>query len=231
MRKKFIKILFVIIKLICYSEFVCRKMFFSLKKEVYILRKKSHILLARYLADQMPSNVSLQSHRKAFCLGNILPDIQPSFVTKRHEYFGTFDEVQGKIKRLIQLEPTCNDRVFWRRAGEVLHYIADYFTFPHNKTFDGTLRQHNSYEKHLKNELKAFVLEGKADMYAENGIRFETLNQLLQYIKEHHRRYLNRKRNIEDDIHYILSVCYQVFQGIFQLCKRAEENQFSVMTV
>ena len=124
------------------------------------MRKKSHILLARYLADQMPANESLQSHRKAFCLGNILPDIQPSFITKRHEYFGTFDEVQGKIRRLVQVGENYNDRVFWRRAGEVMHYIADYFTFPHNKTFDGTLRQHNSYEKHLKNELKALAMEG-----------------------------------------------------------------------
>ena len=98
--------------------------------------------------------------------------------------------------------------------------IADYFTFPHNKTFDGTLYQHNTYEKHLKNELKAFVLEGKADVYTEKEIHFETLNQLLQYIKEHHRRYLNCKRNIDDDIHYILTVCYQVFQGLFQLCRK-----------
>ena len=185
---------------------------FLSEKEVFIVRKKSHILLARYLADQMPANESLQSHRKAFCLGNILPDIQPSFVTKRHEYFGTFDEVQSG--------DGYNDRVFWRRAGEVMHYIADYFTFPHNKTFDGTLYQHNTYEKHLKNELKAFVLEGKADVYAEKEIHFETLNQLLQYIKEHHRRYLNCKRNIDDDIHYILTVCYQVFQGLFQLCRK-----------
>ena len=190
------------------------------QKEVFILRKKSHILLARYLADQMPANESLQSHRKAFCLGNILPDIQPSFVTKRHEYFGTFDEVQGKIRRLVQSGAGYNDRVFWRRSGEVMHYIADYFTFPHNKTFDGTFYQHNTYEKHLKNELKAFVLEGKADVYAEKKIHFETLNQLLQYIKEHHRRYLNCKRNIDDDIHYILTVCYQVFQGLFQLCRK-----------
>ena len=109
------------------------------------MRKKSHILLARYLADQMPANISLQSHRKAFCLGNILPDIQPSFVTKRHEYFGTFDEVQEKIIQLVETgAEDLNDRVFWRRIGEVMHYIADYFTFPHNRTFDGTLRQHNS---------------------------------------------------------------------------------------
>ena len=193
---------------------------FLSEKEVFIVRKKSHILLARYLADQMPANESLQSHRKAFCLGNILPDIQPSFVTKRHEYFGTFDEVQGKIRRLVQSGAGYNDRVFWRRSGEVMHYIADYFTFPHHKTFDGTLYQHNTYEKHLKNELKAFVLEGKADVYTEKEIHFETLNQLLQYIKEHHRRYLNCKRNIDDDIYYILTVCYQVFQGLFQLCRK-----------
>ena len=193
---------------------------FLLEKEVFIVRKKSHILLARYLADQMPANESLQSHRKAFCLGNILPDIQPSFVTKRHEDFGTFDEVQGKIRRLVQSGAGYNDRVFWRRSGEVMHYIADYFTFPHNKTFDGTFYQHNTYEKHLKNELKAFVLEGKADVYTEKKIHFETLNQLLQYIKEHHRRYLNCKRNMDDDIHYILTVCYQVFQGLFQLCRK-----------
>ena len=193
---------------------------FLSEKEVFIVRKKSHILLARDLADQMPAYESLQSHRKAFCLVNILPDIQPSFVTKRHEYFGTFDEVQGKIRRLVQSGAGYNDRVFWRRSGEVMHYIADYFTFPHNKTFDGTLYQHNTYEKHLKNELKAFVLEGKADVYTEKEIHFETLNQLLQYIKEHHRRYLNCKRNIDDDIHYILTVCYQVFQGLFQLCRK-----------
>lgn len=190
-----------------------------LKKEVFILRKKSHILLARYLADQMPANVSLQSHRKAFCLGNILPDIQPSFVTKRHEYFGTYNEVRSKITELVsEGAGHWNERVFWRRTGEVMHYIADYFTFPHNRTFDGSLREHNSYEKNLKNELKSFVRSGKADVYAEKNIRFENLSQLLAYIRMRHSEYLNRKRNIDEDIHYILSVCYQVFQGLFQLC-------------
>ena len=188
---------------------------------MFILRKKSHILLARYLADQMPANESLQSHRKAFCLGNILPDIQPSFVTKRHEYFGTFDEVQGKIYHLIEKSTgKCNDRVFWRRAGEIMHYIADYFTFPHNKTFDGSLRQHNTYEKHLKNELKDFVESGRADIYVEKNLRFDSLNQLTDYIRERHKVYLDRKRSIDEDIHYILSVCFQVFQGLFQLCLR-----------
>ncbi|WP_308784326.1 zinc dependent phospholipase C family protein, partial [uncultured Blautia sp.] len=109
------------------------------------MRKKSHILLARYLADQMKASESLQSHRKAFCLGSILPDIRPSFVTKRHEFFGTFDEVQEKLEALVEYgTEQYKERVFWRRLGEIFHYIADYFTFPHNKTFTGSLVQHNS---------------------------------------------------------------------------------------
>ena len=61
------------------------------------MRKKSHILLARYLADQMQTTASLQSHRKAFCLGSILPDIKPSFITRRHEFYGTFEDVKNRM--------------------------------------------------------------------------------------------------------------------------------------
>ena len=69
------------------------------------MRKKSHILLARYLADQLTVDESLQSHRKAFCLGSILPDIRPSFVVKKHEYFSTFGEIQEKMLQLVEHGP------------------------------------------------------------------------------------------------------------------------------
>ena len=189
---------------------------------MFIVRKKSHILLARYLADQMPANESLQSHRKAFCLGNILPDIQPSFVTKRHEYFGTFDEVQGKIRRLVQSGAGYNDRVFWRRSGEVMHYMADYFTFPHNRTYKGSLAEHNSYEAELKNCLKECILSGNADSQLEEAKYFDSFEELVGYIRERHACYLESPRCIADDIRFILRVCYQVIQGIFQLCLRRQ---------
>lgn len=193
---------------------------FLSEKEVFIVRKKSHILLARYLADQMPANESLQSHRKAFCLGNILPDIQPSFVTKRHEYFGTFDEVQGKIRRLVQSGAGYNDRVFWRRSGEVMHYIADYFTFPHNKNFTGNLYEHNKYEKHLKNHLKRYIESGAACQMVITSVYFESFQDLVEYIRKVHERYLLKERNIAEDVQYILRTCSQVIRGILQLSAR-----------
>lgn len=183
------------------------------------MRKKSHILLARYLADQMTASESLQSHRKAFCLGSILPDIKPSFITKRHEFYGTFHEVQEKLKVLVEDgTDRYKERVFWRRMGEIFHYIADYFTFPHNRTFTGTLVEHNSYEKELKNQLKSYIRNGDADQYAGYAIRFTSFGQLTEYIQDKHAVYLKKERNISDDIRYILKVCFQVFQGVCSLC-------------
>ena len=183
------------------------------------MRKKAHILLARYLADQMTASESLQSHRKAFCLGSILPDIKPSFITKRHEFYGTFHEVQEKLKVLVEDgTDRYKERVFWRRMGEIFHYIADYFTFPHNRTFTGTLVEHNSYEKELKNQLKSYIRNGDADQYAGYAIRFTSFGQLTEYIQDKHAVYLKKERNISDDIRYILNVCFQVFQGVCSLC-------------
>lgn len=205
---------------------------FIRKERHGILRKKSHILLARYLADQMTASESLQSHRKAFCLGSILPDIKPSFLTKRHEFFGTFDEVQQKLRFLVEEGAALyKERVFWRQLGEVFHYIADYFTFPHNKTFNGSLVEHNSYEKKLKNQLKRCICTGNADKYANYAICFESFGQLAEYIENKHSAYLKKERNISDDIRYILDVCFQVFQGVCQLCMGVNSVNLPVFTV
>lgn len=187
------------------------------------MRKKSHILLGRYLADQMSEVYSLQQHRKAFCLGNIMPDLKPSFLTTRHEFFGTFDHLQNKMRALVEKNPEEeNARVYWRRFGEVMHYMADYFTFPHNKTYEGNLAAHNSYEAELKNRLRECILSGAADSQLEEAKQFESFEELVEYIRERHAYYLERPRCIADDIRFILRVCYQVVQGIFQLCVRKQ---------
>ena len=189
------------------------------------MRKKSHILLARYLADQLTVDESLQSHRKAFCLGSILPDIRPSFVVKKHEYFSTFGEIQEKMLQLVEHGPLeGKERVYWRNFGEVLHYVTDYFTFPHNRTYTGSLYEHSQYEKILKQRLKICIKSGAAGAYVFRDVYFKNLEELTEFIQVSHTSYLRKKRNITEDIQYILMVCYQVIQGIVQLCTRRQEN-------
>ena len=182
------------------------------------MRKKSHILVARYLADQMPVEESLQSHRKAFCLGSILPDIKPSFLTRKHEYFGTFEEIQQKMRQLVECRSgRVKERVYWRRLGEVMHYMADYFTFPHNINFTGNLYEHNKYEKHLKNHLKRYIESGAVKSMEVQPVCFGSFSELVEYIKGRHDRYLLKARNIAEDVQYILSICFQVIYGILHL--------------
>lgn len=196
------------------------------------MRKKSHILLASYLADQMTAAESLQMHRKAFCLGSILPDCKPSFITTRHEFFGTFGSIQERMQFLV-LNGTevCSERTFWRRVGEILHYIADYFTFPHNKIFTGSFMEHNQYEKELKIRLKEYIKSGEAYLNAvsEPMMQFRNLTELIEFVKKSHESYLKGEHTIAEDIRNILFVCMQVVHGMFQLCMQYSSMKLAIV--
>lgn len=195
------------------------------------MRKKSHILVARYLADQMPGAVSLQLHRKAFYLGSILPDIQPSFLTKRHEFSTTFEEVQDKLRRLttdMNTSRVPKERVYWRRLGEIIHYIADYFTFPHNAHYTGTLLEHTHYEKELKDRLKLCINSGEAAIYTRTALNFDSVKELIDFIRKSHELYIRKSRNVLEDIDFILTVCYQTVQGVFQLIQKCCNSTYAI---
>lgn len=144
---------------------------------------------------------------------------------KKHEYFSTFGEIQEKMLQLVEHGPLeGKERVYWRNFGEVLHYVADYFTFPHNRTYTGSLYEHSQYEKILKQRLKICIKSGAAGAYVFRDVYFKNLEELTEFIQVSHTSYLRKKRNITEDIQYILMVCYQVIQGIVQLCTRRQEN-------
>ena len=185
------------------------------------MRKKSHISLAKYLVEDMET-LELEHHRKSFYLGSILPDCKPSFLTKKHEFGGTFGEVTEALKALTV---ECNlsernERVYWRRLGEVIHYMADYFTFPHNVTYDGNLKDHCIYEKELKNRLKEYIRSGEAEENQQEVKRFYTVEALIHFIEASHAEYLMLKRSVEEDIRYIVELCRQVVAAVVELLYR-----------
>lgn len=192
------------------------------------MRKKSHILLARCLADHVQAG-DLQHHRKAFCFGSILPDLKPSFLTTKHAFNVNFDSVQERIKALTV---DCNidernARVYWRQLGEVTHHVADYFTFPHNDTYEGTLLEHGQYEAELKRSLKAYILNGEAVKNCGRSVSFTSFEQIISFIKKAHDLYISKERNVQEDIQFIITVCYQVMQGIVHLLEEKLEMAVS----
>lgn len=193
--------------------------------KVKLVRKKSHISLAGFLADTL-ENEGIKSHRKAFCLGSILPDCKPSFLTTKHAFNDTFDMLQKRMEKYIEYSAK-KDKYTMKTArdlGQIIHYTADYFTFPHNKHYEGNLKDHCKYEKNLLVQLKEYLNNFDVSESEEYAMHFNNLEELAEFIRRCHTEYMSRKRNVEEDCRFIVTVNYQITRGIMQLLEDRKQS-------
>ena len=109
-------------------------------------------------------------------------------------------------------------RMYYKNLGEITHYVADYFTFPHNKTYPGSLKDHCAYEEKLKQDLRAFLKTEKAKQIGREKDRdFDSLEELFSYVKQQHEAYLKKRSNVEKDIEHIVVINRQLVDAIAQL--------------
>ena len=146
--------------------------------------------------------------------------VKPSFLTVKHEIEGTFPKIQSELKKLVELRQSSkiNMRVFYRNLGEMIHYIADYFTFPHNATFTGNLKDHCIYEKHLKDSLKDYIQSGEAEQNQPHIRKsMQNLNSpeaICNFIRKQHEAYIKLKNTVEEDCRQIVALCHQVVEAV-----------------
>lgn len=192
------------------------------------MRKKSHISLARHIVHVSDKDYFVK-HKKAFYVGSILPDCKPSFITKRHEIHGTFDYVTNRIEKLTKGYTHTDElsTMYFTKLGEVIHYIADYFTYPHNKEYLGDMKEHCIYEGKLKHSLRAYISEiGNKDISIVNNkygnsdlIEFNSVIDICEFIKKEHQRYIKRGfHSVEEDCKYIVGICSKIARAILYVC-------------
>lgn len=182
------------------------------------MRKKSHISLANYLIKSMKFD-ELMNHKKAFYLGSILPDCVPSFITRKHNIEETFEILKGEILKITDdydVEKGITG-YYSRHLGVVTHYIADYFTFPHNDIFKGNLKEHCTYERDLKLALRSYVKSDEAMKDREKNAIFKSVDEIFKFIKEMHEEYLKAIKVIKVDCIYIVELCHKVVDAILQI--------------
>lgn len=182
------------------------------------MRKKSHISVAKYLVNSSGMEC-LQEHKKAFYLGSILPDCTPSFVTRRHSIDETLDILKKEIDKITvyyNFEKGLSS-YYCRHLGIITHYVADYFTFPHNKIFPGNLKAHCSYEEDLKHAIRSYVKSEEAQRVREKNGIFRTSDEIIAFVKAVHEEYLSAIKAIKIDCMYIVELCHKVVDAILQL--------------
>ena len=192
------------------------------------MRKKSHISLAKHIVN-ISDVPNFDKHKKAFYVGSILPDCKPSFLTKRHEINETFSIVEKRIQKLTQgyESPKELSTMYFEKLGEVVHYIADYFTYPHNKEYPGSMAQHCVYEGELKHKLRAYIRDfderklqaWKKNLQLEDLEQFQSVADICEFLKKEHRNYIRRgHHSVEEDCKYIVGICSKVSMAILHVC-------------
>ncbi len=189
------------------------------------MRKKSHISLAKYMVESL-NDEGLRKHKLAFYLGSILPDIKPSFIYKRHEIKGTFPAIRKHIARLSEGKRVIekNGRKYYMDLGQISHYLADYFTFPHNETYEGSLKEHCSYEEKLKHDLRSYIHSKATVRILNEEPNFCSAEALCDFIQMAHDDYIGRKHDVEDDIRHIVEVNQKALYGMIALLARKREE-------
>lgn len=193
------------------------------------MRKKSHISLAKYLMNNMKVQ-ALHHHKKAFYIGSILPDLKPSFLTKRHTIEDTFEILIDEIKK-VTVEYDIHKGInsyYARHLGVITHYLSDYCTFPHNSIFDGSITEHVYYEKELKYSLKEYVNREDTKRERELNQRLLSLEDIIKLIKKTHKEYLKAIKVVHEDIRYIIELCYRVVDAILLFLEKALEGLHNV---
>lgn len=182
------------------------------------MRKKSHISLANYLIKSMKFE-ALKDHKKSFYIGSILPDCVPSFITRKHNIEETFGILKEEILKITDNYDMNKGftRYYSRHLGVITHYIADYFTFPHNDIFPGNLKEHCTYERDLKLAFRTYVLSEEAVISREKIALFKTVDEILDFVKEMHEEYLKAIKVIKVDCMYIVELCHKVVDAILHI--------------
>lgn len=204
------------------------------------MRKKSHISLAKHIVN-VSTMQNFDKHKKAFYIGSILPDCRPSFLTKRHEINATFDLVKNGIERLTQGYDHIEElsTAYFTRLGEVVHYVADYFTFPHNKEYPGNMKQHCIYEGELKHKLREYIRNitesnihnWKEKMQFEEIEQFHSVADICEFIRKAHENYIHQEvHSVEADCRYIVEVCSKIAMAILHVCMLKIEEKAKGVT-
>ena len=191
------------------------------KQEDRDMQLRDHRILAVFLIDKMGRSMSF-FYRRMFILGSLEPDRKPFTylhgITKGEKFHGhNYENILPVMRKLFE-SPQSKNKLGIRdyyRLGKLTHYVADAFTYPHNRIFQGSLLQHCRYEQELHCEfVSALRRQGTDSGDLQRIRRFQDIENL-------HEEYLRHAGGCEADCGYILKVSGMLLKGELQRSPKA----------
>ncbi len=177
------------------------------------MRKKSHLALAVFL-NAGTRLEEMDRYRKEFYFGSIQPDLNPRMFSEPHEFDESWERVKKLILQIVSevKEEDYSRHAVWTQVGVVNHYLADYFTFPHNTCYKGNLRGHCQYENELKYLMRAYLYTAEArgvfDAQQLPAQQISVPEQLFSYVERKHQVYMRQESHSAlNDCRWITEIC------------------------
>lgn len=157
------------------------------------MNKISHLRVTEQILGAYP-NLS-RAQKKWIRVGCILPDLLLSTYLKAHTWKARSPQVFRMTERFLR--HGLHSRRDFLAYGCMLHYVEDFFTFPHNEMFRGSLREHVRYEGEL-----CRYLTRSAGIARYNGVSPMAWT-LPARLSELHDNYQNTQSGVQTDLAYI----------------------------
>ena len=133
------------------------------------------------LHHKIGKNISSELKKLGYCinewfflLGNIFPDLCHSYLWRRHEHQHSRDYVRRKIEKLKK-----GSSLFSFHLGVLVHYICDYFCYPHSSVYNKSIFQHILYE--LRQKIPKDIIKLNLNI---NSFNIEELDKFVGYYEE-----------------------------------------------
>lgn len=175
--------------------------------------KIGHLVMTKSLAGNIH-----RAHKTALLFGSILPDLLVYTYINGHTWEATFEQI---IKQMETLEEKGRGGIFsYLKLGWILHYVEDYFTYPHNTIFEGTIPEHYAYEKKMTKWMREGALE---QMSIPMCRELDSAAEVEERLQELHDRYLLQKMCYKTDTTYMRQIVSEILNCYAEIFVRKRE--------
>lgn len=165
------------------------------------METKDHLYLAKLITGA--ANFGGKLKKSAFEYGCISPDVNPLTYVKGHTYASTASYVRNTLNRL---HGRLKSPVDYFDLGRAVHFIGDYFTFPHTPRFQGSLSEHISYE----NCLHRHIITDSNEITTESRLDLSNAKKCIELLESVHEKYSKTRSSIANDWNYIRFMCSSI---------------------
>lgn len=165
----------------------------------------THLMLSCSVRKVIRENMGVKLNLFGFMLGNILPDINFSFMSKPHYMEESFHHVQqwiGELKDQSENKNSYHSFTFAKDLGVINHYISDFFCFAHAFKDQISMRDHFIYETVMISKFKKGIRKFNRDF--KNRLVSLSPEDIVSWVENKNAVYKEQQASTANDLGFAI---------------------------